>query len=86
MTIAVFNEIFGDFFGRKPGTTRSQGKDRNHTLRIDFITAALGGERVIDITREGFRLVELSPGVDFDFVQDRTAAPLLPVPESCPTK
>ena len=33
---------------------------------------------VIDITPEGFRLVELSPGVDFDAVQSRTGAPLLP--------
>ncbi|MEZ6164972.1 MAG: 3-oxoacid CoA-transferase subunit B [Phycisphaerales bacterium] len=33
---------------------------------------------VIDITREGFKLVELSPGVDFDYVQQRTGAPLLP--------
>ncbi len=32
---------------------------------------------VIDITPDGFCLVELSPGVDFDFVQERTAAPLL---------
>ncbi|MCA9276024.1 MAG: CoA transferase subunit B [Phycisphaerales bacterium] len=33
---------------------------------------------VIDITREGFKLVELSPGIDFDYVQQRTGAPLLP--------
>jgi 3-oxoadipate CoA-transferase beta subunit len=33
---------------------------------------------VIDITPEGFRLVELSPGVDFETVQNRTGAPLLP--------
>lgn len=32
---------------------------------------------VIDITPEGFRLVELSPGVGFDYVQARTGAPLL---------
>jgi hypothetical protein len=25
----------------------------------------------------GSRLVELSPGIDFDFVQERTGAPLL---------
>lgn len=35
---------------------------------------------VIDVTAEGFRLVELSPGVDFDHVQNRTGAPLLPTP------
>ncbi|MFI4898219.1 MAG: 3-oxoacid CoA-transferase subunit B [Phycisphaerales bacterium JB059] len=36
---------------------------------------------VIDITSEGFRLVELSPGVDFETVQNRTGAPLLPASE-----
>jgi len=34
---------------------------------------------VIDVTPEGFKLVELSPGVDFDYVQERTGAPLIPV-------
>jgi len=32
---------------------------------------------VIDITPDGFRLVELSPGVDFEYVRARTGAPLL---------
>jgi 3-oxoadipate CoA-transferase beta subunit len=32
---------------------------------------------VIEVTPNGFRLVELSPGIDFNFVQERTAAPLL---------
>jgi 3-oxoadipate CoA-transferase, beta subunit len=36
---------------------------------------------VIEVTPNGFRLVELSPGIDFDFVQERTAAPLLRTPE-----
>lgn len=34
---------------------------------------------VIDITPEGFRLVELCPGVEFDEVARRTGAPLLPI-------
>jgi len=34
---------------------------------------------VIEITPEGFKLIELSPGVTFDEVQERTGAPLLPV-------
>jgi 3-oxoadipate CoA-transferase, beta subunit len=34
---------------------------------------------VVDVTTNGFQLVELSPGVDFDYVQARTAAPLLPI-------
>ncbi len=34
---------------------------------------------VIDVTPEGFRLLELAPGVDFDYVQERTGARLLPI-------
>jgi 3-oxoadipate CoA-transferase beta subunit len=34
---------------------------------------------VIDVTIEGFRLVELSPGIDYDYVAERTAAPLIPI-------
>ena len=33
---------------------------------------------VIDVTPEGFRVVELAPGVAFETVQERTGAPLLP--------
>ena len=32
---------------------------------------------VIDVTPRGFELVELAPGVPFDFVQERTGAPIL---------
>lgn len=32
---------------------------------------------IIDVTSEGFQLLELSPNVDFAYVQDRTDAPLL---------
>jgi 3-oxoadipate CoA-transferase beta subunit len=35
---------------------------------------------VIEVTPNGFQLVELSPGIDFDFVQERTGAPLLRTP------
>lgn len=34
---------------------------------------------VIDITPAGFKLLELSPGVDFEYVQERTGAPLIPI-------
>jgi 3-oxoadipate CoA-transferase beta subunit len=34
---------------------------------------------VIEVTEVGFQLVELSPGVSFDYVQERTGAPLLPI-------
>ena len=36
---------------------------------------------VVDVTADGFRLVELSPGVDFDYVQQHTGATLLPIAE-----
>ena len=36
---------------------------------------------VIDVTSEGFRLVECSPGVDVETVQERTGAVLLPIQE-----
>jgi len=36
---------------------------------------------IIDVTPEGFRLVELSPGIEFDEVEQRTGAPLLPIQE-----
>ncbi len=36
---------------------------------------------VIDITAEGFRLVELAPGISFDDVQQRTGGSLLPISE-----
>ncbi len=35
---------------------------------------------VIEITPRGFQLVELSPGVSFEYVRQRTGAPLLPPP------
>ena len=34
---------------------------------------------VIEVTEAGFQLVELSPGVSFEYVQERTGAPLLPI-------
>jgi 3-oxoadipate CoA-transferase beta subunit len=36
---------------------------------------------VLDITAEGFRLVELAPGIDLEFVRACTAAPVLPALE-----
>jgi 3-oxoadipate CoA-transferase beta subunit len=31
---------------------------------------------VVDVSEDGFKVVELAPGVDFDYVQERTGAPL----------
>lgn len=34
---------------------------------------------VVDVTENGFQLVELAPGIDFDVVEERTGAPLAPI-------
>lgn len=49
----VFSEIFGDFFGGRgrPGGARTRGSDRTIRLKVDFRTAALGGERTLEIDR-----------------------------------
>ena len=36
---------------------------------------------VIDVTPDGFRVVELAPGIEFEHVEERTGAPLLPANE-----
>ncbi|PCJ55739.1 MAG: 3-oxoacid CoA-transferase [Planctomycetota bacterium] len=40
---------------------------------------------VIEITAEGFQLVELSPGVSFEYVAERTGATLIPIPATSKT-
>ncbi|MCH2146783.1 MAG: 3-oxoacid CoA-transferase subunit B [Phycisphaerales bacterium] len=37
---------------------------------------------VIEVTTKGFQLIELSPGVEFEFVQERTGADLLPMKDN----
>ncbi|MBC8203809.1 MAG: CoA transferase subunit B [Planctomycetes bacterium] len=37
---------------------------------------------VIEVTSDGFQLVELSPEISFEYVQERTGAPLLPKQEN----
>ncbi|MFM1830679.1 MAG: hypothetical protein RLZZ558_1019 [Planctomycetota bacterium] len=44
------------------------------------VTRVYSDLAVIDITPRGFQLVELAPGVGFDFVQERTGAPILRAP------
>jgi len=39
---------------------------------------------VIDVTDDGFQVVELSPQVEFEYVRERTAGELLPIPEVAP--
>jgi 3-oxoadipate CoA-transferase beta subunit len=34
---------------------------------------------VIDVTPAGFQLMELAPGVDYEYVAERTAAALIPI-------
>ena len=36
---------------------------------------------VIEVTQNGFRVVELSPGISFEAVRERTGAKLLPAPD-----
>jgi 3-oxoadipate CoA-transferase beta subunit len=36
---------------------------------------------VVDVTPTGFQLVELAPGVDYDYVAARTGARLMPIPQ-----
>lgn len=48
---------------------------------LGVITRVYTDLAVIDITPRGFRLAELAPGVSFEYVRDRTGAPLLPVDE-----
>jgi acyl CoA:acetate/3-ketoacid CoA transferase beta subunit len=45
------------------------------------VTRVYSDLAVIDVTPQGFRLVELAPGVGFDFVQERTGAPILRDPQ-----
>ena len=48
----VFSEIFGDIFGRRQGNTvREKGRDRAIEMTVDFRSAILGGERVVEIAR-----------------------------------
>jgi 3-oxoadipate CoA-transferase beta subunit len=46
---------------------------------LGVITRVYSDLAVIDITPDGFRLVELAPGVDFEYVQQRTGALLIPI-------
>jgi 3-oxoadipate CoA-transferase, beta subunit len=41
------------------------------------VTRVYSDLAVIDVTPRGFELVELAPGVSFEFVQERTGAPIL---------
>lgn len=45
---------------------------------VGVITRVYTDLAVIDVTPEGFKVAELSPGVDYDYVQQRTGAPLIP--------
>ena len=40
---------------------------------------------VVDVVPEGFQLVELSPGVTFEYAQERTGARLIPIPDEAAT-
>jgi 3-oxoacid CoA-transferase subunit B len=42
---------------------------------VDRVITDLG---VLDVTPEGLKVVELAPGVTFDFIQSKTGVKLLP--------
>lgn len=44
---------------------------------LGVVTRVYTDLAVVDVTPEGFRVVELSPGVTHDYVAERTGAPLL---------
>ena len=46
---------------------------------LGVVTRVYTDLAVIDVTPDGFRLVELTPGADFAYVQERTGARLLPL-------
>jgi 3-oxoadipate CoA-transferase beta subunit len=46
---------------------------------LGVITRVYTDLAVIHVTPEGFRLAELSPGVEYEYVRERTGAPLLPI-------
>ncbi len=46
---------------------------------LGVVTRVYTDLAVIDVTPDGFRLVELTPGADFAYVQERTGAQLLPL-------
>ncbi len=46
---------------------------------LGVVTRVYTDLAVIDVTPEGFKLVELTPGADFAYVQERTGARLLPL-------
>ncbi|MFG0307372.1 MAG: DnaJ C-terminal domain-containing protein [Phycisphaerales bacterium JB040] len=52
---SVFESIFGargqGFGGRARGPSRARGGDVRHSITVDFETAALGGERTLELTR-----------------------------------
>ncbi|MBL4771005.1 MAG: hypothetical protein JKY61_07665 [Planctomycetes bacterium] len=52
--------------------------------RLKFVAAAQRGDKTITELCLSFgiiRLVELSPGITFDYVQERTEGTLLPIPK-----
>lgn len=49
---------------------------------LGVITRVYTDLAVIEITDQGFQLIELSPGVEFDYVQERTGAELFPIAKS----
>ncbi len=53
---------------------------------LGVITRVYTDLAVIEVTPAGFQLIELSPGIKFEYVKERTGAPLLPIPQHVAVK
>ncbi len=49
---------------------------------LGVVTRVYTDLAVIEVTSEGFKVIELSPGVSFEYVRERTGAALIPADES----
>ena len=61
----------------KEGTPKLVGRCTYPLTGRGVVTRVYSDLAVIDVTPGGFRLVELAPGISFEFVQERTGAPIL---------
>jgi len=48
---------------------------------VGVVTRIYTDLAVVEVTPDGFQLVELAPGVSYEHAAERTGAPLLPIPE-----
>ena len=71
-----------------PGTYSLSPSSDDERIAVDVLLGRVSGTplpdailAVVDVTPRGFQLVELAPGVSFDYAQQRTDATLIPIAE-----